>query len=297
MHKFAAYLVKIVLNMWLWMTLASALLLGVYDVAKKLALKKNDIYYILLVATGLTTLFLCPFLSLGPGAYYLKLALKAVLVTTSWVAGMYALKLLPITTVSTLKASRPMFVVLFSILLFGERLNWIQWAGVAVVLIALYLLSRSSNKEGIKLTSSKGFWCMMLSIFAGVASALYDKYIMKDMEPMFVQSWGNLFITLLLAAIVIFKAAKDGENRARFTWDWTLVLIAVFITAADALYFFALKQPDAMLSIISLIRRSSVIVTFILGALLFKEKNVRSKALVMLVLCCGIVLLMYGSMQ
>jgi len=278
------------------MTLGSALLLGVYDVAKKVALKKNDIYYILLVATGLTTLFLCPCLSLGPGIYYAKLALKAVLVTTSWVAGMYALKLLPITTVSTLKASRPMFVVLFSIILFGERLNWMQWAGVAVVLVALYLLSRSSSKEGIKLTSSKGFWCMMLSIFAGVASALYDKYIIKDMEPLFVQSWGNLFITLILAAIVLFNAWKDGENRAKFQWDWTLVLIAVFITAADMLYFFALKQPDAMLSIISLIRRSSVIVTFILGAILFKEKNVRDKALVMLVLCCGIILLMYGSM-
>jgi len=209
---------------------------------------------------------------------------------------MYALKLLPITTVSTLKASRPMFVVLFSILLFGERLNWIQWAGVVVVLLALYLLSRSSNKEGIKLTSSKGFWCMLLSILAGVASALYDKYIIKDMEPLFVQSWGNLFITLILAAIVLFKSLKAGENRPHFTWDWLLLLIAVFITAADALYFFALKQPDAMLSVVSLIRRSSVLVTFVLGAILFKEKNLRSKSLVMLVLCCGIVLLMYGSM-
>lgn len=285
--------------MWIWMTLASALLLGIYDVAKKKALEKNGVYYVLLVATALTTLFLCPFLKTGPVRHFLCIGVKSVLVTASWVAGMYGLKLLPITTVSTLKASRPMFVVLFSILLFGERLDWLQWIGVVTVLAALWLLSRSSAKEGIRFSSSKGFWAMVVSIFAGVASALFDKWILNGMgmEPLFVQSWTNCFITVILAVIIAIQALHDGpEKRARFKWDWLLVLIAVFITAADALYFFALKQPDALLSVISLIRRSSVIVTFALGAWLFKDRNVRDKALIMALLLAGIVLLAVSSL-
>ena len=109
------------------MALASAVLLGVYDVAKKSALKRNGVYFILLLATALSALFVSPFLTLGNGPDHLRLIFKAVLVTASWVSGMIALQLLPITTVSTFKTSRPMFVVLFSILLFGERLNWQQW--------------------------------------------------------------------------------------------------------------------------------------------------------------------------
>ena len=278
------------------MSLGSALLLGLYDVAKKYALRRNGVYYVLLSATAFTALFLCPFLKAGPLEFHLRLILKAFLVSTSWVAGMIALKLLPITTVSTLKASRPMFVVLLSIVLFGERLNLLQWCGVVVVLSALWLLSRVSSGEGIRFSSSKGFWAAVVSILSGVASALWDKHILADMEPLFVQSWTNVYITVILAVIVAVKALRDGSGRERFRWDWTLPAIAVLITAADALYFFSLKSPDAMLSVISLIRRSSVIVTFALGAWLFKEKNVRRKGLVMLLLLSGIVLLMAGSM-
>ena len=123
--------------MWLWMTVGSALLLGFYDVFKKQALRRNGVLWILLGATALSTLFLCPFMSAGTLREHLIIAFKAVLVTTSWVSGMIGLKLLPITTVSTLKASRPFFVVLFSILLFGERLNAWQWGGVVLALLAL----------------------------------------------------------------------------------------------------------------------------------------------------------------
>ena len=192
--------------MWLWMTLASALMLGIYDVFKKQALKNNGVLWVLLAATALSTLFLCPFLTAGSMDDHLRIILKAVLVTVSWVSGLIGLKLLPITTVSTLKASRPFFVVLFSIILFGERLNAWQWAGVALALLALTLLSGVSKKEGFAFSKSKGVAAMAVSILAGVASALYDKHIISGMEPLFLQSWGNFYITVLLVICVLVKA-------------------------------------------------------------------------------------------
>ena len=281
--------------MWLWMTLASALMLGIYDVFKKQALKNNGVLWVLLAATAFSTLFLCPFLTAGPLEDHLRIILKAVLVTTSWVSGLIGLKMLPITTVSTLKASRPFFVVLFSIVLFGERLNVWQWLGVALALLALTLLSGASKSEGIAFSRSKGVLAMVVSILAGVASALYDKKVIGGMEPLFLQSWCNFYITILLVACVVVKALIDKEKRERFKWDWMLLVIAVFITGADMLYFFALKQEGALLSVISLIRRCSVVVTFVLGAIVFKEKKIREKAVDLAILMAGMGLLLYGS--
>ena len=178
--------------MWLWLSVFSALLLGVYDIAKKRALKRNGVYWILVGTTGLTSVFLSPFLSAGPFSDHLSLMLKAVLVSVSWVSGLKAMERLPLTTVSTIKASRPMFVVIFSIILFGERLNQWQWLGVAVVMAALFLSTRSRRHETDKENSMKGVMFMAVSVLSGAASALYDKYILQHMEPMFVQSWTNI---------------------------------------------------------------------------------------------------------
>ena len=279
--------------MWLWLTLGSALMLGIYDVFKKQALKNNSVLWVLLAATALSTLFLSPFLTSGPAEDHLRLVLKAVLVTTSWVSGLIGL--MPITTVSTLKASRPFFVVLFSIVIFGEKLNGWQWAGVALALLALTLLSGASKKEGIDFSKSKGVAAMAVSILAGVASALYDKKVVASMDPLFLQSWCNFYITLLLAICIVVKSLHDKEKRERFKWDWMLVLIAVFITGADMLYFFALKQEGALLSVISIMRRCSVVVTFVLGAIVFKEKNLKAKSLDLAILLLGIVCLVLGS--
>lgn len=275
------------------MALASAVLLGCYDVAKKLALRNNNTYSILLVATALSALFLAPFLTAGCLHDHLCLMLKAVLVTSSWVSGMIALELLPITTVSTFKTSRPMFVVLFSIIIYGERLNWLQWAGVLAVFAALWLLTISSEHEGIRLKGNKGFAALLVSIFTGVASALYDKHIMAGMQPLFVQGWTNVYITIILVFLTFINNRRSG--RQPFKWDWTLLIIAVLITGADMLYFFSLKADGSMLSVISLIRRSSVIVTFALGAVLFKEKRIAEKAGVLALMLAGVSTLMLAS--
>ena len=200
--------------MWVWLSVCSAFLLGIYDVEKKQALKKNSVLWVLLGATAMSALFLCPFLSSGPLEDHLSLVFKAFLVTSSWVSGLVALKLLPLTTASTIKASRPMFVVIFSIILFGERLSLLQWAGVALVMAALLLLARSSKKEGISFTSDKGIAWMVVSVLTGAASALYDKHILGHLQPMFVQSWTNVYITGVLALLVLAQYLKARKGQA-----------------------------------------------------------------------------------
>lgn len=273
----------------------SAVLLGFYDVAKKEALKKNGVLEVLAVATALTAVILFPFLSSGTFEDHAKLIAKAVIVSASWISGLEAVKLIPLTTASTIKATRPMIVVLFSIILFGERLNLVQWGGVLLVIISLYFLSRSSKSEGIDFRNNRGIFYMVISVLTGSGSALYDKHILKSLEPMFVQSWANIYITLMLVAVIICYRHSRPERKTTFKWDWNLILIAVLITCADALYFFAIKQEGSMISVISLIRRSSVMITFMAGAFLYKEHNIKSKAAILIVLTAGMTMLMLGS--
>ena len=280
--------------MWLWLSVASAVLLGLYDVAKKKALQKNGALPVLLAATAISALLMLPFISAGPISDHLKLMLKAVFVTTSWVSGMYALKLLPLTTVSTIKGSRPIFVVIFSIILFGERLNPWQWAGIAMAIIALYLITLTSRKEVSAEVNGKGLLWMALSVVSGVASALYDKHIMGGMQPLFVQCWSNIYITLLLGALMLAKRLLGGQ-REPLKWDWSILVIAVLITVSDCCYFFALKDTGAMLSVISVLRRASILISFILGAVFFKEKKIKEKSAAMLLMLAGVLLLLLKS--
>ena len=115
------------------------------------------------------------------------------------------------------------------------------------------------------------------------------------MEPLFVQSWTNLYISVILALILLVERLRDRQGFRKFRWDWKLLVIAVLITGSDMLYFFAVNQEDALLSVISMTRRCSVLITFIGGAIIFRENNIRDKAIDLAILLGGLTLLLFGS--
>ena len=281
--------------MWLYLAIASSVFLGVYDIAKKKSLQRNSVMWVLFSVSVLSTVLLTPFFRFPGTDVLLMLLPKAALVTLSWISGLIGMKLLPLTTVSTIKASRPVFVIVFSVLLFAERLNAWQWVGVVTALGALWMLSRSSRKEGIYFSRNRGIWWMGVSVVSGVCSALYDKYAISQTDPVSVLCWSNLFITVLMGAVLLVKSLREGAARVRFTPDWYLLLTAVLIVSADALYFWSLSGDGALLSVVSLIRRGAVIVTFTLSAILFKEGNIRSKAVDLAVMLLGMTILAIAS--
>ncbi len=299
--------------MWLWAAIGSAILLGIYDVFKKQASTRNDVLHILLYVTALSTLLLSPFIltsafgwqwlqgtafdaSPGTARDHLLVLLKAFIVSISWGSGLIGLKNLPITTAGTIKTSRPVFVLLGSILIFGERLNQWQWVAVLLAFAALWMLGHTSKREGFDFVRNKWVLCMWVSVFSGVASALLDKHLMSSMQPMFVQGWCNFYITLILAvSLLIVKYFGNPAHYQPYKHDWLILIIALFITWSDFLYFLSLSGEGAMLSVVSILRRSSVIITFICGAIFFKEKNLKSKGLAMLILLAAMILLVLAS--
>jgi len=299
--------------MWLAFALVSALFLGLYDVAKKQSLKENAVIPVLWFNTLFCSLLMLPFTLLSAKTGLLDgsiffvptagweqhrlLMLKAFIVLGSWIFGYFGMKHLPITLFGPINATRPIIVLLGGLLLFGERLNLYQWIGVIIAVISFYMLSVSGKKEGISFGHNKWVFCVIMATVLGAVSALLDKYLLGRYNNMFVQAWSNFYQLALMTVILFTLWWPTRRHTTPFQWKWPIIFIAVFLTLADYAYFVSLAQSASMVSIVSMIRRSSVIVSFLCGALIFHEKNLKSKVIDLLLVLLGLFFLLIGSLQ
>ena len=263
--------------MWLALAFLSALLLGFYDVFKKQSLNGNAVLPVLLLNTLFSSLIFLPFILLSawrpeqmathpllyvPSAgweVHRLILLKSLIVLSSWTLGYFGLKHLPITIVGPINATRPVMVLVGALLIFGERLNLYQWIGVILAGISFLMLSRSGRKEGIDFRHNRWIYCIVLAALLGAVSGLYDKYLMRQLAPMMVQSWYNLY-QLGIMTIVLLILWWPHRANSPFHWHWSIPLISIFLSAADFVYFYALSLDGSMISVVSMIRRGSVIV-------------------------------------
>ena len=298
--------------MWLGFALFSALFLGLYDVAKKQSLKENAVIPVLWLHTLFCSIIMLPFTLLSAKTGLLDgsmffvpvagwelhrmLILKAAIVLGSWIFGYFGMKHLPITLFGPINATRPIIVLLGGLVLFGDRLNLYQWIGVIIAVLSFYLLSLSGKKEGISFTRNKWVFCVIMATLLGAVSALFDKYLLVRYNNMFVQAWSNFYQLGMMTVILFTLWWPTRKQTTPFSWKWSIILISVFLTLADYAYFVSLAQSASMVSIVSMIRRSSVIVSFLCGALLFHEKNLKSKVIDLILVLLGLVFLLIGSM-
>jgi transporter family protein len=136
---------------------------------------------------------------------------------------------------------------------------------------------------------------MTLSTIIGSISSLYDKYLVLHFDRIAMQCWFSIYMVPITAALMIFVWIPNRKKYDPFQWRYAIIWIGVALTIADFAYFLALSYPGALIAIISTVRRGSIMVSFGVGALLFKEKNIKSKALILLGIMAGIVMIMLGS--
>ena len=304
--------------MWLILAFLSAALLGFYDVFKKMALKDNAVIPVLFLNTLFCSLIFLPFIAFSAqgtlsqdSLFYVPscgwdvhkyILLKSCIVLSSWTFGYFAMKHLPITIVGPVNATRPVMVLVGAMLVFGEQLNVWQWTGVVLAIVSLFLLSKSGKKEGIDFKHDKWIYFIVLAAVLGAISGLYDKYLMAPpenggvgLDRMIVQSWYNIYQCFLMGAMMLIIWWPTHKKTTLFRWHWSIVFISIFLSAADFVYFYALSLPGAMISIVSMVRRGSVIVSFLFGAAIFHEKNLKAKFVDLLLVLLGMLFLYFGT--
>jgi len=304
--------------MWLLLAFLSATLLGFYDTFKKKALSANAVIPVLFLNTLFSSLIFLPFILLsgcsgvldgsmfhaagGGWEVHRYILLKSCIVLSSWVLGYFGMKHLPLTIVGPINATRPVMVLVGAFIVFGERLNGWQWTGVLLAVLSFLLLSRSGKKEGIDFKHDHWIWMIVGAAALGAVSGLYDKYLMASpadggvgLDKMTVQAWYNIYQLFMMGAMLMLLWYPKRRHVTPFRWDYSIVFVSIFLSAADFVYFYSLSLPGAMISIVSMIRRGSVIVSFLFGAVMFREKNLKSKFVDLLLVLLGMVFLYIGS--
>ena len=298
--------------MWLLLAFCSAALLGFYDVFKKKSLNNNAVLPVLGLNTLFSSLIFLPFILISAFSpslldstiFYVPEAgwevhkfiiLKSFIVLSSWIFGYFGMKHLPLTIVGPINATRPVMTLVGAMLIFGERLNMYQWIGVLLAIVSFFMLSRSGKKEGIDFKHDKWIWFIVLAAVLGAASGLYDKYLMGRFNNMVVQAWYNIYQLFIMGGVLMMLWLPKRKSTTPFRWDWCIILISIFLSAADFVYFYALGMDGSMISIVSMVRRGSVIVSFLFGAMVFREKNLKSKAVDLILVLIGMFFLYLGS--
>ena len=304
--------------MWLVLAFLSAALLGFYDSFKKKALEANAVIPVLFLNTLFSSIIFLPFIVVsytsdtldgslfhvasGGWEVHKYIVLKSFIVLSSWILGYFGMKHLPLTIVGPINATRPVMVLVGALLFFGERLNGWQWLGVALAVVSFFMLSRSGKKEGIDFKRDHWIWMIVGAAMLGAVSGLYDKYLMASpsdggvgLDKMMVQSWYNIYQCFMMGAMLMLLWWTNRKKTTPFSRNWCIVFISIFLSAADFVYFYSLSLPGAMISIVSMVRRGSVVVSFLFAAVAFHEKNLKSKVIDLALVLLGMICLYIGS--
>ena len=302
--------------MWTLLAFISALCLGCYDISKKIALRDNRVVDVLTISICFSALLLsvplllsriCPDLLMDTPFYvpsldlqaHLFTLLKSAIVLSSWVFAYISLKHLPLSVVSPMQATRPMWTLIGALLIFHEHLSPMQWTGVLLAIGSIFIFSFHPHRSvAPKLHSSSlhiYYVCLALSILIGACSGLYDKYLMRRYDHNAVQVYYTLYqaVMMLIVWVII-----NRKNLTPYTIHLpqiknieVIVLISIFLIISDNVYMLALRDPDSMIAVVSTIRRGGAVIGFAYGLIFLHEPDPWRKLACMAGICAGLICL------
>jgi len=281
---------------WILLSLLSAGLLGCYDIAKKISVKDNAVPAVLLASVTVGALVWLPMLIwsvLAPESQPIDLiairpmtwrehalvAFKSALVASSWTFSFFALKHLPLSIAAPIRSTSPLWTIVIATVWFNERPNVWQWVGMTVVLVAFWAFSLVGRREGIRFSGNRWVACMVLATITGAISAIYDKYLLQtERIPIAtLQAWFTIdLVPAMLPAFAWWY--RFDRHRNPFQWRRSVAWISPLLLITDFAYFAAVSDERALISVISTLRRCSVIVAFLFGVRALGEKQFFAKA-------------------
>ncbi len=299
--------------MWMYLGLLAALFLGLHNLCKKHAVQGNEVLPVLFGTLSAGFLALVPFFissivrpewtkQLGffitslPIETHGFIFIKSMLMASSWVLAFHALKHLPITIVTPIRSAGPFFTFIGAILIYNEQPTSLQWMGFISIISSVVLYSRIGKREGINFKRNKWIFAIIAATFLGSSSGLYDKFLIQNLalNPQTLQFWFCFYTLLILLVILGITWFPKAEKRKNFKWRWTIVAVGILLQAADYFYFKALQDPEALIMLLSAIKRSQILIAVVIGGLVFKEKNKRKKLIPLAGIMIGVFLILYA---
>lgn len=311
--------------MWVILAFVSALCLGGYDISKKIALREHRVVDVLTLSIVISSLLLSvplllsrlwPSLLTGTLFYvppmdaeaHLLTLVKSCIVLSSWIFGFMSIKHLPISVVSPMQATRPMWTLIGALLIFSERLNAWQWVGVllatgSIIVSAIRKRRSAIKKQKAEIINKKYYICLALAILIGSCSGLYDKYMMRHYDHNSVQVYYTFYQAVLMLVVWGTDRYRHRADNSRLRtsrnglkWLLPIAMISILLVVSDNVYMLALSDPDSLIAVVSTIRRGGAVIGFAYGLLFLHEPDPRRKIACMTGILTGLIFLAIGSL-
>jgi len=277
------------------LTLVYAIIIGFYNVFKKISLKKSSDSVILVLFTTvafLLSLIWIPFGVSVPINFIPIFALKGFLLSVSWFLILKILKDadLSATTVTQVISSVVTFVL--GLIIFKEQTNILQIVGSVIIVVGVALTNLLNKNSKGKLTKTH-LILLICSALITTSSNLIDKYTTTYLNAQQVQFWFLFFVCIFswlffTVECLINKKFLIAKQDLKNYW---IYLIGLFLFVGDLFLFLAYKVPNSKMITISILSKFKVVVTVCAGIFIFKEKNIIKKIILTFLIMLGTILI------
>ena len=275
------------MKIWIIFIIIFGVLKGLREPIKKKVLESVNVFTSLFVYTFIGFLMTLPtakgVFDLTPYVSALVVA-KSTVIFFAWMLTFIAIKKVPLGIYGITDMSRVIFSSLMGILFLGEGLTLRGIISLILVAGGLYLANKK-HSDDTNTYSSKYTWMIMLSCFLNAVSGTLDKVIMStgEVTSSALQFWFMLLLSAFYLGYILIKK-ENFEIKKAIKNPWIYVLSLLLILGDRAL-FIANSDPESKVTIMTLIKQCSAVVTIIMGRLLYKEKNTLKN-----LLCAGLII-------
>ena len=279
--------------MYIFLVLLSAIFLGCYEIFKKVGLKKSSVYEVLflycLCGFILSLMFIKDALDVsfvGIGLLFIK----SCIIVVNWILVMKAMEKLDVGVTTPFGLFTSILVMILSYFIYDEKITLIHLGSMFFIGLGIFLVTKIDSSENRNKGHFLSYVYLILGTSLGAISSLLDKYLIdyKGLDFKSILFWFFLFNSLIYGVIYYVKEKKIDIKKIRDNY-WVL-FIAISIFLADVTYYLSIGCDNAQLSLISILRKLSIVVATILASVFLKEKNLLKKIGILFLMLIGVAL-------
>ncbi len=280
------------MGLWIPLVLFYGLAKGARDALKKQALTKSSVIEVLFYHALIALVVLIPFshnLLAVSFVDHLWIFLKSFVIFVGWIFAFTSIKHMPVSLYGVIDTARVVFSIVLALIFLGEVMTIPKAAGLLLVILGIVLVN-FGNKDDGKAIKMKYLVIALLSCLLNAISGLLDKMLLSKgtLDSSQLQFFYMLYMTALYGVYIIFKREKIKLSTIKNNY-WIAILSVLFVIADRAL-FIANEDPESQITVMTLIKQSSVLVTVLCGKMFFKEKHILKRTVCAMVVFAGIIL-------
>ena len=278
------------MGLWIGLVAFYGLAKGGRDALKKKALQQSSTMEVLFFHTALAFLMTVPFSHnvFGISAiYHLWVFIKSFVIFLAWIFAFSSIKKMPVSFYGIMDSARMIFSTVLALLFLGETLTLSKGTGLLLVLSGIVFVNLGNHSADEKV-KTKYLILSIASCLLNSISGFMDKKLLStgEIDSSQLQFWYMLYMTVLYGAYILVKRVPLRLSTLKTNY-WIIILSVLFV-AADRALFIANEDPESQVTVMTLIKQSSVIVTVLTGKLFFKEKQFLKRSICAVIVVAGI---------